>query len=188
MSYVEPTSYNFKLSSVGDYKQGNSSWGSTKTSCGTTIAQVGCVITAFANILKYKGKSDNPGQVQAKLKNGGNADCPFDWNKAASLYGLTYTRLDGNYDNLKVAMFNRIVNNRTPFIVYVTNSSGTSSHAVTVTGFNGKVLIDSVNGVVASSITSEMFVINDPGIKSRTNLKQTLDDYGIPIRNIAIYQ
>jgi hypothetical protein len=190
MSYVTPTNYNFKLSSVGDYKQYTSTWGSITTSCGSTIHAVGCVITAFANILKFKGKSDNPGQVQSKMKNSGNADCPFDWSKAATLYGLTYTRNNGNFDQIKIQMFNLIAKQRTPFIVYVTNSGGTKSHAVTVVGFNGTVLIDDEQGVVGSSIKPEMFLINDPGSSSRTTLKQMLDYYGtsVPIRNIAVYR
>ena len=189
MSAVTPTAYNLKLSSVGDYKQGNTSWGSMVTSCGSTIRSVGCVITAFANILKYKGKSDNPGQVCTKLKNAGKADCPFNWGTAASQYGLSYSAHWGNFDGLKAQMFNLIVKNRTPYIVYITNSSGSSSHAVTVSGFKGTVLIDDSGQVVASSVKPEMFIINDPG-GNRTTLKQTLDYYGssVPIRNIAVYR
>lgn len=176
---LELKNYNVQISGVGDYKQHVGTWATSLTSCGSTMAKVGCVITAFTNILKFKGKTDDPGKVLAVLKPGA-VDCPFSWAAAGTRYGLTCTLKYGGFTTLDDQMFDMVVRQRKPFIVH------TQPHTFVVDGFVGQVAVDSENGAVVG-ISKEMFLINDPGSTTRTTMKQTLDHYGVDIEKIAIY-
>lgn len=171
--------YDMEVSGVTDYKQGTSPWGSKKTSCGGTMAQEGCVITAFTNILNYKGKSVNPDSVLTTLKAKGQ-DCLFNWSGAASTYGITATRVDGNFNTVKTNLFNAVVKQKKAVLVH------TQPHSFVVYGFVGQVSEDSATGAVTGLQTS-MFKIKDPGSTTRTKMNQTLSAYNIDITKIFIY-
>lgn len=176
---LELKNYSVQINNVGDYKQHVGTWANTLTSCGTSMAKVGCVITSYANLLKFKGKTDDPGKVLTVLKPGA-ADCPFNWATAGTRYGLTCTLKWGGFDTVAKQMFDLAVKQRQTFIVH------TSPHTFVVDGFVGQVAVDSENGAVVG-LKPEMFLINDPGSTTRVNMKQTLDHYGVDIEKIAIY-
>ncbi|WP_342566679.1 hypothetical protein MKY09_11435 [Psychrobacillus sp. FSL K6-4046] len=176
---LELKNYSVQLNGVGDYKQHVGSWSNSLTSCGSSMASVGCVITSYANLLRFKGKSVDPGQVLATLKPGA-VDCPFVWATAGTRYGLTNTLKWGGFNTLKQQMFDLVVKQRQAFIVH------TSPHTFVVDGFVGQVAVDSDTGAVVG-IEKGMFLINDPGSTSRVNMKQTLDHYGVDIEKIALY-
>lgn len=171
--------YNVQISGVGDDKQHIGTWANSTTSCNSSMAKVGCVITSYSNLLKFKGKSVDPGKVLSTLKPGA-VDCPFNWATAGTRYGLDCTLKWGGFNALKKQMFD-LATQRQSFIVH------TEPHTFVVDGFVGEVAVDDGNGSVVG-ILPEMFLINDPGSSTRVNMKQTLDHYGVDIQKIAIYQ
>lgn len=171
--------YNTQISSVTDYKQYTAPWASKKTSCGGTMQQEGCVITAFTNILNYKGKSLNPDSVLTTLKAKGQ-DCLFNWTGAATTYGIAATRKDGVFNTIKFDLFKAVVKQGKAVLVH------TQPHSFVVYGFVGQVAEDSVTGDVAG-LTTSMFKIKDPGSSTRTMMNQTLSAYNVDITKIFIY-
>ena len=133
--------YNVSTSGVTDYKQYGSSWGSSKTSCGGTMTSEGCVITAFTNILNYKGKSVTPANVLATLK-AKRYDCLFAWDSAASTYGISHVRKDGTFNTVKQELFKAIVKQRKAVLVH------TQPHSFVVYGFSGQIAEDNETGAV----------------------------------------
>ncbi|UII55910.1 hypothetical protein LS684_20190 [Cytobacillus spongiae] len=127
---LEVRNHDMQINGVTDYKQYSTPWNTSKTSCGGTMQQEGCVITAFTNILNYKGKALKPDSVLGTLKPKGQ-DCPFAWASADATYGISSVRKDGVFNTIRQDLFNAVVKQRKAVLVH------TQPHSFVVYGFKG---------------------------------------------------
>lgn len=141
---------------VPSFKQYDSRWADVKIgSSGKTIEKIGCATTAVAMMESFRsGNTIYPDDMSKKLKYtaSGNLYWPDD-------YIVTTTKSDylkKIYSALKEGK---------PILLGSKSSYG-SQHWVVITGFNG-----------GDSLTTSNFIINDPGSKVRTTLKDFLTDY-----------
>lgn len=141
---------------VPSFKQYDSRWANAKIgSSGKTIAQIGCATTAIAMIESFrKGSTIYPDAMAKKLKytSSGSVYWPSDYKVVTT--NADY--LSKIYSNLKGGK---------AVLLGAKNSYG-SQHWVVITGYNG-----------GSSLSTDNFIINDPGSKTRTTLRAFLNDY-----------
>ncbi len=153
----DDTNSNYKKISlnVPDFKQTDSRWANVKIgSSGKTIGRIGCATTAIAMMESYRnGKNIYPDAMSKKLSYSSNSNVY--WPSDYTVVTNNASFLSGVYEKLK---------QNKPVLFGAKKSNG-SQHWVVIKGFNG-------NG-----LTSANFLINDPGSKSRTTLKQFLNEY-----------
>jgi len=159
-------SYSKTLSTVS-YKQFDTKWKNLVTSCGKTMGQQGCAITSCAMIFNVQ-----PDVHLEEMKNKGGADCPYQWSTGASLKNKTYSAKSGSFDALKATMFENIISKGLPMVVSV------PGHFIVVKGFVGTLPIEPDGGPIYSSITADMFKVNDPGSSSNTTLQDVINQKG----------
>jgi uncharacterized protein YgiM (DUF1202 family) len=141
---------------VPSYKQYDSRWANVKIgSSGKTISQIGCATTAIAMIESFrKGSAIYPDAMSKKLKYTatGSVFWPSDYRVVTS----NSDYLSKIYSNLK---------NGKAVLLGSKKSYG-SQHWVVITGYSG-----------GDNLSTDKFIINDPGSKTRTTLKAFLTDY-----------
>lgn len=140
---------------VPDYKQTDSRWANvTLGSSGKTIGQIGCTTTTLAMTESYRtGSAVTPSAMSKKLT----------YSSSGSLYWPSNYTFVTNSDSYLYTI-RGLLNQGKPVILGCKKSTG-SQHWVVVTGYNGK------------GVSSENFIINDPGSRSRTTLSQFLSVY-----------
>ncbi|WP_246021227.1 C39 family peptidase [Paenibacillus lentus] len=159
--------------SFKQFNDGNNTWYSKKTSCGGTIGQEGCFLTSAAMIFKGFGDTVDPGSITEALKKKNNADCPFNWNTAASEYSHTWhNKTNGSFNNVRSNLFDLIVTQRVPVMVHVPN------HMVVVKGFQGTLTTDIDGLPYYTDISASMFKVNDPGSSSNSTLQDVINQKG----------
>ena len=155
INYESDEKYSAVSLSVPDFKQTDSRWANVKIgNSGKTIAQIGCATTAIAMIESYRnGKTIYPDAMSKKLSysSSGNVYWPSD-----------YTAVTESKDYLK-KIYKQLKNNKA--VLFGAKNSSGGQHWVVITGFKG------------GAISTSNFKINDPGSKSRTTLKDFLNEY-----------
>lgn len=165
-----------KTLSIVSYKQFDSRWKDLKTSCGGTMGQEGCAITSCAMIFNTL-----PDVHLAEMKAKGGADCPYQWTTAASLKNKTYSATTGSFDSLKASMFENIITKGLPMVVAV------PGHFIVVKGFVGTLPVDPDGNIFYSSITADMFKVNDPGSSSNATLQDVINQKG-SVSRMAVFK
>lgn len=116
------------------YKQNDSQWSDVvMKSANLTIGRSGCCLTSFAMVQKYYGGSDNPEQVNATM---GDAACPFQYYRAAELYGYTISTLVMNTTSYSDTV-NYVVGALTeghPVMIGMNTADGSRPHFVVAYG------------------------------------------------------
>ena len=140
---------------IPDFKQTDSRWANVKIGkSGKTIAQIGCATTAIAMIESYRsGKTIYPDVMSKKLS----------YSSSGSVYWPSdYKVVTESKDYLK-KIYNQLKSKKA--VLFGAKTSAGKQHWVVITGFTG------------STLTASNFKINDPGSKSRTTLKDFLNEY-----------
>ncbi|MFD0695430.1 C39 family peptidase [Paenibacillus sp. GCM10027628] len=165
------------------YLQCGQSWSGSTTSCGGSMCSEGCYITSTAMVFKSFGDTVDPGTLLAALKPNA-ADCPINWTSAASKYGHTVgEQAPGTFDQLKAKLFDYIYNKNKPVVYCV---SGSTTHAVVITGVNATIPVDPDTGAPETAyLTSSMFYVNDPGNNSNSTLDQVFSRYPSSVKIVA---
>ncbi|EST55258.1 hypothetical protein T458_08010 [Brevibacillus panacihumi W25] len=152
------------------FGQGDSPWGSRKTSCKDTMRSEGCIITSVAMIFKKYGDSVDPGILLDDMQ---PKDCPFDWWVAASVYNHTYEgKTSGTFKQLRDEIFDLVYDQRIPIMLRVPN------HTVVAVGFQGTLSVDEDGNPNYNEITPSMILVNDPGKASNKTLQDVIDQRG----------
>lgn len=163
-----------------NYKQGHRDWGSVVLSCKKpnsneheTMASAGCYITSVAIAFDHLS-SDIITPLVVRNRLYPTNDCGLNWAVAAQEFGRTFVHSTGGFSSLRRQMF-QALQNGIPVI------SAVPGHMVAVNGFDGVVRVaytdDGTELVDWTSITPEMFRVNDPGSSNRFTLKQVMDAY-----------
>jgi hypothetical protein len=126
-------------------------------------------------IFKGFGDDVDPHSLLGNLMKSGY-DCPLNWSGAASKYGHSVAELaPGTFDQLKAKLFDYIYNKNKPIVYCV---SGSTTHAVVITGINATIPVDPDTGAPETAyLTSSMFYVNDPGNNSNSTLDQVFSRY-----------
>ncbi|WP_139132095.1 hypothetical protein [Fusibacter sp. 3D3] len=169
------SSYSKTLSTVS-YKQFDTRWKSLFTSCGGTMGQQGCAITSCSMIFNVQ-----PDVHLSEMKAHDGADCPYQWSTGASLKNKIYSATTGSFNSLKAAMFENIITNELPMVVAVPD------HFIVVQEFVGTLPMDPGGGPIYSSITSDMFTVNDPGSSYNFTLQDVINQKG-PVSRIGVFK
>ena len=158
------------------FSQIDSLWGSQEYDhanslnlwCGSTIAQCGCAVTSAAMLLRYygvdrspTGESTDPGTLN-------------NWLKVSKNKGY----INGNVDWFAVVRYSKQAHNiyGTPIIDYVLPNLGENFLILNQELENGRPVILKEPGhfIVATGITGQTYLINDPRWQNR----ETLQSYG----------
>lgn len=140
---------------IPDFKQTDSRWANVKIGkSGKTIAQIGCATTAIAMIESYRsGKTIYPDTMSKRLS----------YSSSGSVYWPSdYKAVTESKDYLK-KIYNQLKSKKA--VLFGAKTSSGKQHWVVITGFTG------------STLSASNFKINDPGSKSRTTLKDFLNEY-----------
>ncbi len=155
LQVTAPTYSAVKLN-VPSFKQYDSRWASVKIgSSGKTMEQIGCATTAIAMMESFKsGSTVYPNEMAKRLS----------YTSSGNVYWPShYTVVTNKTDYLK-KIYLKLKEGK-PVLLGATNTYG-SQHWVVITGFVG-----------GSELTTDKFVINDPGSSTRTTLKSFLNSY-----------
>ena len=140
---------------VPSFKQTDSRWANTMIGqSGKTMAKIGCATTGIAMMESYRtGNTIYPNEMVKKLSysSGGAVYWPGHYTVVTNRTGY----LQHIYQLLQQGK---------PVLLGAKKGSG-GQHWVVITGFTG------------GKLTEEAFTINDPGSKTRTNLKQFFSAY-----------
>lgn len=152
---TEPTYPSLTLN-VPNFKQYDSRWANVKIgSSGKTIGKIGCATTAIAMIESFRTKTTvYPDAMSKKLK----------YTSSGSVYWPDDYKVITNKTDYLKKIYNYLKSGK-PILLGSKNAYG-SQHWVVITGFKG-----------GNALTTDDFLINDPGSKNRTTLKEFLDDY-----------
>ena len=150
---------------VPSYKQYDSRWSNlTLGSSGKTIKQIGCLTTAMAMSESYRR---NTTVTPTYIRNNSS------YTSDGSLYWPSNYTTSTNSTYLST-MYNLLKSGKPVLIGLKTNTGG--QHWVIVTGYVG-----------SNSLTTNNFIVNDPGSSSRTRLSEVISSYPL-FYKIAYYK
>lgn len=125
------------LSVIHYFQDGGQLWSNDiMQTCGSTIKSAGCCLTSFSMIQVYLGGINNPKGVNSLL---GNYACPFNYTKAANIFGYTIR----NYKHATVTdtyakeFIVGAIASGYPVLVGMAPDGSGNTHFVTAYGYNG---------------------------------------------------
>lgn len=154
---TQPT-YNKITLKVPSYKQTDTRWANVKIGAsGKTMADIGCATTAIAMVESYRlGSTIYPNEMTKKLN----------YTSSGAVYWPSqYTAVTNSSDYL-LKIYNQLKQGKT--VLFGAKKSSGGQHWVVITGYSG-----------GNTLTTDGFLINDPGSNTRLNLKQFLSAYPV---------
>ncbi|MCD8219574.1 MAG: C39 family peptidase [Ruminococcus sp.] len=156
---------------VPSYKQFDSEWANT-TITYSTIGKVGCLVTSIAMKYSYETETTvEPDEMLAFLTFSGDS---LQWVSFSNL-GYTMEQPSSSLTQSVMQKIYSCLKDGKPVIVGAKTSSG-GQHYVVVTGYTG---------TTGSTLSSENFVIQDPGSSKRDTLDDLFVSY--PLLYMIVY-
>ena len=136
---------------------------------GQSAREIGCLSVAIAEALGV-----DPGAFIENLNESGgyNSDNLLNWNKVEELYGYDLQNESGGFEDTKDSIVNYLEAG-IPVIGQIRKSGG-GYHYFLITGFNGDVGRNADGSYDLSSVTMDMFTVNDPKDGTSKTLTQAV--------------
>ena len=150
--------YNKVTLNVPSFKQTDTRWAKVKIGAsGKTMADIGCATTAIAMVESYRlGSTIYPNEMTKKLN----------YTSSGAVYWPSHYTAVTNSNDYLLKIYNQLKQGKT--VLFGAKKSSGGQHWVVITGYSG-----------GNTLTTDGFLINDPGSNTRTNLKQFLSAYPV---------